>query len=79
MAEALALLDPVARPQSLGSAESSSMLRLGEVYLLAGRLEDTRHRAAHAIARVRDRKERGNQWQAAPNLANHCRGSEVRY
>jgi len=37
------------------------MLHLGEVYLLAGRMEDAHRLAERLLALSRDRKERGNQ------------------
>ena len=62
--EALPLLDEVVvheKAGRAGRAGSYMILRLGEAYLLAGRLADALQLAERALVLSRDRKERGDQ------------------
>jgi len=59
--EALHLLDQVVVHEETGRGGSSMMNRLGEAYLLAGRLADALQLAERALVLSRDRKERGDQ------------------
>jgi tetratricopeptide (TPR) repeat protein len=59
--EALHLIDQVVVHEETGTGGSSGMIRLGEVYLLAGRPENASQLAERALVLSRDRKERGNQ------------------
>jgi tetratricopeptide (TPR) repeat protein len=60
-AEALALLDQVQIRETPGMAGSSPMLRLGEAYLVIGRLSDAFQLAERVLTLSCGRKERGNQ------------------
>jgi tetratricopeptide (TPR) repeat protein len=68
----------VSRSTRWASATATRLSRLGEGYLLAGRLREARERADHALALARAQKERDNEaWAVRLLGAIAARGSPL--
>jgi DNA-binding NtrC family response regulator/tetratricopeptide (TPR) repeat protein/class 3 adenylate cyclase len=87
VAEALSLLEQVVVSEDTGLEGCDAMIGLGEVYLLAGRVEDAHRLAERALVLSHDRKERGNQAWAlwllgkvtVPRQPSDAEQAEVHY